>query len=186
MAEQHMHMRDILIHAGIDEINSHGVTGFSIRRVAEVCKVSCAAPYKHFKDKRDFIAAIIDHVNEQWLCRMNEILASCSSSLQEQIVEISVDYIRFLMEKPFYRSILMTKDDGFDAVYRKIRGQISDRSLQLVEAAGYNEETLQRKFHLIRAMLFGTVFLIDTGELAYNEETLTNIRYNINREFELP
>ena len=56
-------MREVLILAGIDEINAHSVTDFSIRRVAEACGVSCAAPYKHFKDKREFIASIIEYVN---------------------------------------------------------------------------------------------------------------------------
>ena len=72
-------MREVLILAGISEINTHGVTDFSIRRVAEACNVSCAAPYKHFKDKREFIAAIIDYVNEQWRVRQQEVLAACGS-----------------------------------------------------------------------------------------------------------
>lgn len=186
MAERQKNMRDILIQAGIDEINTHGVTAFSIRRVAEACKVSCAAPYKHFKDKREFIAAIIDYVNDQWRTRQQEVLSACGGGLREQIVEICVNYVRFLMEKPFYRSILMMKDREFDSIYHKVRGQISNRSLNLVQAAGYEGQVLQRKFHLVRAMLFGTVFLIDTGELDYNEETMAHLRYTIDREFDLP
>ena len=64
MAEKGSGTRQALILAGIDEINAHGVAAFSVRRVAQACHVSCAAPYKHFRDKREFIAAIIDHVNE--------------------------------------------------------------------------------------------------------------------------
>ena len=100
-------------------------------------------------------------------------------------MEICVNYVRFLMEKPFYRSILMMKDKEFDSIYHQIRGQISNRSLRLVQAAGYEGDVLQRKFHLVRSMLFGTIFLIDSGELQYNEETLLHLRYNIDREFEL-
>ena len=97
--------------AGIDEINTHGIANFSIRRVATACDVSCAAPYRHFKDKNGLIAAIIDYVNEQWAQRQEEILKGCGSSLREQIIEISLGYIRFLMEKPYYRSVLMLKDE---------------------------------------------------------------------------
>ena len=76
MAERQKNMRERLLLAGIDEINTQGVTGFSIRRVAENCGVSCAAPYKHFKDKRDFIASIIEppelrcHIRNQSGCHI--------------------------------------------------------------------------------------------------------------------
>ncbi|MBQ7801095.1 MAG: TetR/AcrR family transcriptional regulator [Oscillospiraceae bacterium] len=190
MAERIKNMREVLILAGIDEINAHGVTGFSIRRVAESCKVSCAAPYKHFKDKRDFIAAIIEYVNEQWRVRQQEVLAACGDSLRQQIVEVSVNYVRFLMEKPYYRSILMLKDAEFDNIYHKVRGQMSSRSQQLerdlFSDCPWDRKTQKRKLHLVRAMIFGTIFMFDTEELEYNEEVLENFRYSIDREFDLP
>ena len=100
MAAKGSGTRQALILAGIDEISAHGATEFSVRRVAQACHVSCAAPYKHFKDKREFIAAIIDHVNEQWAARQEQVLAACGESLRQQIVAVSVAYVRFLMENP--------------------------------------------------------------------------------------
>ena len=47
--------RERLILAGIKVIEENGVSGFSIRRTAAECGVSCAAPYKHFKDKEDLM-----------------------------------------------------------------------------------------------------------------------------------
>lgn len=190
MAVRVKNMREILLLAGISEINANGVTGFSIRRVADACNVSCAAPYKHFKDKKDFIAAIIDYVNSQWAQRQQEILSRCGDSYREQIVEVCVGYVQFLMEKPYFRSILMLKDEEFDNLYHKQRGHMSSRSQQLEQdffaQCGWDVETQKRKLHLVRAMLFGTVFMYDTGELEYNETTLANLRYDINREFDLP
>lgn len=190
MAERIKNMREVLLRAGISEINEHGVTGFSIRRVAEACNVSCAAPYKHFKDKREFIAAIIEYVNEQWHTRQKEVLESCGDDIRRQIVEVCVEYVRFLMEKPYFRSILMLKDAEFDNIYHKVRGHISSRSQQLEKdffaGSGMDLPTQRRKLHLARAMLFGTVFMFDTGELTYNEETMENLRYSIDREFDLP
>ena len=190
MAERNKNMREELILGGISEINEHGVTGFSIRRVAESCNVSCAAPYKHFKDKREFIAAIIDYVNQQWGVRQQEVLSSCGDSLREQIVEVSVNYVRFLMEKPYFRSILMLKDAEFDNIYHKARGHISSRSQQLEKdffaQSGMDAPTQRRKLHLVRAMIFGTVFLFDNGELEYTDEVIENLRRSIDREFDLP
>lgn len=189
MAERIKNMREVLIVAGISEINDHGVTGFSIRRVAESCGVSCAAPYKHFKDKREFIAAIIEYVNDQWKERQLEVLAACGSGFREQIVEVAINYVRFLMEKPYFRSILMLKDEEFDNIYHKARGQMSSRSQQLerdfFSQCGWDEDTQRRKLHVVRAMIFGTVFMFDTGELEYNEKAMEHLRYTIHREFDL-
>lgn len=190
MAERAKNTRQLLIEAGIEEINRVGVADFSVRRVAQNCGVSCAAPYKHFKDRRDFIAGIIEYVNAQWHERQTEILNSCTEGLRQQIVEVLVGYIRFLMEKPYFRSILMLKDAEFDNIYHKARGQMSSRS-QILQAdffaqSGWDQAKNLRKLHYVRAILFGTVFMIDTGELVYSEQVLENVRHAIDREFDLP
>lgn len=182
-------LREDLILAGIQEINSHGISGFSIRRVAEMCNVSCAAPYRHFKDKNDLIGAIIDYVNDQWAKRQDEVLASCGSSLREQMVEICVNYIRFLMEKPFYRAVLMLKDDGFDNLYHKKRTQFGSLSQTLenmiYQCSGLSADVWKRKLLIFRSIMFGAVFLFDAGEFEYCEETLEHIRYTLDREFDV-
>ena len=190
MPVRNKNMRELLLMAGITEINAQGVTGFSIRRVATACGVSCAAPYKHFKDKKEFIAAIIDFVNDEWRHRQEEIIAACPPDLRHQLVEICCGYIHFLMEKPYFRSILLLKDDEFDNLYHRPRGAISSRSQQMEQeifaASDWTAEVFQRKLHIIRSLLFGTMFMLDTGELEYNDETMDNFRYAINREFDLP
>ena len=51
-------VRDRLIEAGIREIEANGLQNFSLRHVAQLCGVSCAAPYRHFKDKEEYINEI--------------------------------------------------------------------------------------------------------------------------------
>ena len=182
-------LKDELILAGINEINTHGVSAFSIRRVASECGVSCAAPYRDFKDKNGLIAAIIDYVNEKWAARQEEILQSCGNSLREQIIEISLGYIRFLMEKPYFRSVLMLKDEEFDNLYHKKRTQFGSLSQtlehQLFEASGFSEDVWKRKVLVFRTFIFGSLFLFDAGEFEYNETTMEYIRYTLNREFDV-
>ena len=101
-----------------------------------------------------------------------------------------VGYVQFLVEKPWFRSILMLKDEEFDNLYHKARGQMSSRS-QKLEAeyfaeSGWDEEKIKRKLHIVRAILFGTVFLIETGEITFSEHVLENIRNAVDREFDLP
>ena len=189
MAENSSNMRQKLILAGIKEINTNGITGFSLRRVAEACGVSCAAPYKHFKDKKALLAAVIDYVNDQWAAQQELILAECGDSLREQIVEISVHYVRFLMEKPEYRAVLMLKDAEFDNLYHKKRTQFGSLSQtlssQLFSASGLDRDTWERKTMVFRGLIFGAVILFDAGEFEYNEKNLQHLRYTLNREFDI-
>ena len=42
-----------------------------------------------------------------------------------------------------------------------------------------------RKLHVVRAIMFGTVFMIDSGELEYSETVLQTVRAAVDREFDL-
>ena len=53
--------KDKFLIASVEELEEHGVTDFSIRRVAQRCEVSCGAPYKHFKNKNELIQTVIDN-----------------------------------------------------------------------------------------------------------------------------
>ncbi len=182
-------LREALILAGIHEINANGVASFSIRRVADACGVSCAAPYRHFESKNDFIAAIIDYVNDIWADQQEEILKTCGPTLREQTLSISVGYVKFLMENPTYRSILMLHDENFDNLYHKKRTKFGSLSqtlnAQLMEVSGYPAEVWERKLMMARSLIFGMIFLYDAGEFEYNERTLEHLRYTLNREFDI-
>lgn len=181
--------REQLIKAGIDEINEHGIAGFSIRRVAAKCGVSCAAPSKHFGDKNGFLASIIEYVNKQWREQQLIILEEINGSLREQIVGVSVGYVKFLVEHPHFRSILMLKNDQFDNIYHKMRGEVSSITQQLIEkycvSVNMDPDTRSRKQYVIRSLIFGAALMFDNGEMEYNEHTLDYVRININREFDL-
>ena len=189
MSNKSANLRETLILAGIHEINVNGIASFSIRRVADACGVSCAAPYRHFESKNDFIAAIIDYVNDIWADQQEEILKTCGSTLWEQTLEISVGYVKFLMENPTYRSVLMLHDENFDNLYHKRRTKFGSLSqtlnAQLMEASGYPPEIWERKLMMARALIFGMVFLYDAGEFEYNERTMEHLRYTLNREFDI-
>ena len=182
--------REDLIKAGIQEINKHGIAGFSMRRIADDCGLSCGAPYKHFENRKDFIAAVIEYVNGLWRVRQQELLDQYAGDLRRQIVEMSVGYVEFLMEHPHYRSILMLKDEEFDNTYHRLRGELSSPTQQLAQqffdSVGMDDFTSRRKVYVVRSLIFGAVILMDNGEMAYNQETLEFIRFSINREFDLP
>ncbi len=183
-------LRSDLILAGIDEINTYGANDFSVRRVAKACNVSTAAPYRHFADKKEFISAIIDFVNQQWAVEQDRVLSNCSNDPRTRMVEVATSYLKFLMEKPYYRQILMMKNADFDNLYHRKPGEINSRTQQIMasvkEAYNLSDELWERKALAVRSLLFGSVFLFDCGEFTYNERTLEHIHFLINQTFEIP
>lgn len=192
MAEQQKRRskREELIQAGIADINRYGLSGLSIRHVADSCGVSCAAPAKHFGDRNGFIAAIIDYVNTQWHARQAQIMEANRQSTRAQLLELSVAYVQFLVENPHFRSILMLKDDVFDNTYHKKRGELSSLTQKLIgkycQEVHMDEDTRIRKQYVIRALIFGAALMFDNGEMTYNPNMLNMVRACIDREFDLP
>ena len=186
----HKNVREKLILAGIQEINAYGLQSFSIHRIANECGVSCAAPYKHFKDRQSFIAAIIEYINKQWLERQQKILKLLPNDTRKQLVETSLDYVRFLVENPHFRSIIMLKDEEFDSEYKNMRGQISGLSQSLIkrycEEAGLSSNNEKRKTYIVRSLIYGAALMFDNGEMEYNEENMRFVEFSIDREFDLP
>lgn len=183
-------LRERLVLAGIDEINANGVQSFSVRRVAANCGVSCATPYKHFPSRADFFAAIIEYINTLWHERQERAIAAYSGDLRKQLVEVSRDYIRFLVENPHFRSVIMMKDENFDSKYASLRGRLSGRTQELLRvfcaSVGMPPEVELRKTFLVRSLIYGAALMFDNGEVPYTEENFDMVVETIDREFDLP
>lgn len=189
MGSASRNLREELVQAGIREINKNGIHGFSVRRVASACGVSCATPYKYFEDRREFVAGIIEYINGQWILRLNSILSQNSTNTRKQLLAISMEYIKFLVENPHFRSILMLKDEAFDARYAGIRGPLSRTTQELVDKycrqVNMPERTKKLKLYIVRSLIYGAALMFDNDEIEYNEENLALVSYAIDREFEL-
>ena len=183
--------RDQLILAGVEELNRHGIQGFSTRRVAKNCGVSCAAPYKHFKDTKEFIAEILKYINGQYNERQKETLkkyAGCDS--RTQLLQVALDYIRFFAENPQFRRVVMQNFKDGDEAFRSLRGQLSYQIYKIVSRycreVGMPDDVRLRKTFLVRSVIYGAALFFDTGELEYNEENMEMVARMLDREFDLP
>lgn len=182
-------LREKLILAGIQVIEENGVSGFSIRRTAAACGVSCAAPYKHFKDKEDLMTAIILYIKERWRDRQLEILRECKGDVRSQLIEISLAYIRFLMDNPHFRSIIMIKDPTMRPEHVRLKSELSDIVQGLIdrycEETHMPEERRTVKTFVVRSLIYGAALMLDNGEIACSEQNFALIAEAINREFDL-
>lgn len=180
--------KEELIRAGIHELQENGFTDFSIRRVAAACGISCAAPYRHFKNKDEFVLAIFRYINRRWYLTQNMILSEYDSQ-RERLIEMSIAYIRFLLENPDYCTILMTRADSFNAEQLHEKSGISScvRGLinQYCRTVSMTAEDRTRKTYIVRSLIFGAALMMINGELDDSEKTFDMIRTSIAREFEL-
>lgn len=155
-------LKERLLAAGIDEIVTHGVKDFSLRRVAAACGASCAAPYKHFKNKDDFVLQIIDYVHDKWELLRTQI-AEAFDNPDERIVELCVASVRFKLANPLYG----INEKSFD---REILAEVRS----LCQNRGY-DDTEERIF-TIASVSWGTASLIEAGKLSNEPETFDMLR----------
>jgi AcrR family transcriptional regulator len=183
------HVRKRLILAGIDDLSHNGVENFSVRRVAKKCQVSCSAPYKHFKDKREYFEAIIEYINKLWAERQNKVLQNAPDDVRKQLVIVSLEYVKFLVENPHFFSIIMIKNESFTTDYSIIKGKLSKCSQDLINKyctmVGMPKQTEIFKTYIVRSLIYGAALMIGNGELENNEESFGLIAGAINREFDI-
>lgn len=175
-----------LIIAGISEIEAHGITDFSLRRVASSCNVSCAAPYKHFKSKDDFIAEIVLYIHNKWELLQNQVASVFKDDVKKQLIETCVAYVKFWIANPNFRAVLTLKTDTFGDEVTSTISEITDTVTQLIHKCCEKYNTLSEeniKIYKIRSFIYGATLMIDSGELENSEKTINVIRNCIDNEF---
>lgn len=175
-------LRDKLIIAGANEINRYGIADFSLRRVASACNISCAAPYKHFKNKEEFILEIIRYINRQWELLRDQILSLFEGDVRKQLVEVCVAYVRFWVANPNYRSVLITSEKELD----KTKKTTSMENLIRAYCAsiGNDIDGIERTVYAVKAIIFGMTAMMESGELANVPKTYEYIRVTIEKELD--
>jgi len=176
-----------LIIAGIKEIEMHGITDCSLRRVASACNVSCAAPYKHFKSKDDFIAEIVLYIHRQWTMLEEQILSIFDGNVRKQLTETCVTYIKFWIANPNFRTMLMLKTDTFGGERRDMMAKIAEGINVLIQKCcrecGFDENAEKQKIYKVRSLLYGATLMMDNGELSNDAITINMIKDSISAEF---
>lgn len=108
MTEKNYHHEDLkneLIEKGLTILNKEGYEGFSLRKAARACGVSQTAPYRHFKDKDELIAAITVHALREFNASLEEAAAKVADP-KKQLREIGVAYVHFFAGNPEYLKLL--------------------------------------------------------------------------------
>lgn len=103
MDKEHYHHGDLkkeMIQKGLQLLNEVGYENFSLRKVAVMCGVSHAAPYKHFESKEELIKAIGQEVSENFKEALEKAVEQYPDDPESQIIELGKCYIKFMVENP--------------------------------------------------------------------------------------
>ncbi len=173
-----------LILSGITELEEHGIKDFSLRRSAELAGVSCAAPYRYFKSKEEYIAKIFAYLASKWELLFNEISQALSGGGKRLVCELCIANIRFWLANRNLRSALLISG-GTEYI------KISDFDKSLTEAVdtyfiecGANGEEASERTNAVRAALYGYITLIGAGELPNTDESFELIKRELYKRFE--
>ena len=163
-------LKNRLIIAGIEEISTHGVAHFSLRRVAARCDASCAAPYRHFKNREEFIREIIAYIHSRWHLLSDKITDLYAADTRRQLTELCVAYIRFLTANANYRAALSASGEGNDASFLTAPIETFCREV------GADDTRRARLTFSLHALIYGTVSMLSCGELANTEDSFRTVR----------
>lgn len=170
-------VREQLIAAGIEELEAHGIADFSLRRVAAACNISCAAPYKHFKSREDFINAIFAYIKNHLDLLLDQVARVYEGDPRARLIESCMAYIRFCTANPHFRSVLMLAG-GKLPLAEQVEG--------LMPLCLPDMPPGERKDRgcVIRSVAYGAAVMLENGEIEYKESVMERIRKSLERELE--
>ena len=175
-------VRSRLLFSGLKELERHGVSDFSLRRVAQDAGVSCAAPYRHFKDKDELISAVIEFVVDGWTLLSSQITEIFARDSKTLVVELAVAGLRFWIANGNFRTVIMvspTLTEGQGGPMQNFDRPIADAVRSYAKEKGIdNPDSVIFK---ILSMIYGAVILVDGGYES-TEKAADNLRAVLSEE----
>ena len=112
MSDKYHHgdLRNALIEEGIKMINTGGEDSLSMRKLAEKCSVSMAAPYAHFKNKEEMINAIKNYVTDSFTLYLEKAVNKTQTQdIEAKIIALGKAYVTFFITNPEYFTFLFSR-----------------------------------------------------------------------------
>ena len=174
-----------LIIAGIKEIEEHGLNDFSLRRVASACEVSCAAPYRHYKNKDDLVLEIIAYINSRWNMMREAVENAFDGDPEKQLIEVCTAVVRFLIANSNYLSVMMSVGNGMTSEHQlereKLWKGIEDLVLANTEKNGACEKESEKTVFLVKTFVLGTVLALENCGSVECDEKIMFMRAELER-----
>jgi AcrR family transcriptional regulator len=134
----HGDLRRALIDASIGLIGESGPNGLTLREVARRAKVSHTAPYRHFQDKSDLLAAVAEQGFTDLRRAVDEALAGITTPL-DRLRHCGAAYVTFALERTAHFRVMFGTE--LDAERHPTARAAADRAFEaLVEVIAECQE----------------------------------------------
>lgn len=186
----HGDLRESLIKMGLKLYNEEGAEKFSIRKVAALCNVSHAAPYKHFKSKDELINAISEYVFSNFENSLKEIAEKYKDNPYERIIELGKKYVCFMVENPDYLKFAFLQNAECEIAIEenKFRNEeygsfniFKDCAIEFFKSINVKEEQYAQDIIAMWSMVHGLATMLSYKTFVY-EGDYTELVENILRK----
>lgn len=164
-----MSSKDLLMEAALAILARDGFDGVTIRKIADYCSLSVAAPYKHFKNKEDILRQSVGSMIEKWKIREAKIIARYSPDLREQLVRLAMEWIRFVLEKPAYAGLVLADreylPDSITLPMDSMMDYRRDCLSRLTLTEHWSHEKYLRTEYMFHALTDGALRQMRSGQL---------------------
>jgi AcrR family transcriptional regulator len=160
----HGNLREALLEAALRLISEVGSTAFTLREVARRAGVSHNAPYRHFRDRDELMAAVSTEGYGELTRTMREAAKQESSSLA-RLKRAGLAYVKFALRRPEHFTVM------FDAPASKTSEKLcfnpSKMKVKYPEAAEAAEQSFRTLMDFVAAcQQEGVLPAGDTKQLA--------------------
>lgn len=178
----HGNLRNALIGAGLELINTEGEENLSLRKVALKCGVSNAAPYAHFNSKDEFIAAIQQHIMDLFTSTLEQTVEMYADT-PNILLMLGTAYVKFFYKNPLYFDFLFSRKNiqinlSLDFAGEKeipplkILKQIATQTFRKIDMP---ESVMQNKIIAMWALVHGLSAIATMPNVEYDKDWETRI-----------
>ena len=173
----HGDLKNALIQAGIEILAKEGIGGLSLRKAARKAGVSHSAPYAHFTDKQNLIAAIASDGHKKIYEQFETIRARHSDNPLRQFVAGAWAFVEFGLSSPDHYKITFSgaiQDEHSHSEFI----EYSQRNMQILRdiveqcrsAGVLNNQDIDSELQAVSiwGLLHGLVLLMIQGQVPGN------------------
>lgn len=166
MEEQYIEnsVKKRLILAGLRELEEHGVRDFSLRRVALAAQVSCAAPYRHFKDKEALILGVISYVADDFELLARQISEVFAEDYAARLTQLASASFRFWLANSNFRMVMLAGADSADSPLSREMARFDSPVASAVSAVA-GDRAEEAVFSAL-SLIYGAVDLATSGRFS--------------------
>lgn len=172
----HKNLRNDLIEKGIELVNKYGAEQLSLRKVAQACGVSHAAPYSHFANKEELLVAMQNYITEQFTEMLEETICKYKEA-PNFMMEFGKAYASFFIDRPQYYRFLfyqgnmcinLNLDDTEENTYKPF-AIYKEQLLKIFEKLDIPQDKMQDIIIALFAYIHGLTSLATMQNVNYDK-----------------